>query len=535
MSAAEWLGRLAPAEEHLVPADLRRAASFLRGHRNPDEGWGDHPRLPTDIQVTAQVITALQALRDPKAGELVAGVAAWARDRYADRPPTTAQDAIGLLTLATADQDLDGHYPQRLRTVLGAAMARLDSDRVSTPTLAQAVLAAEPWTEEHRQRARPWARELARRGQGADAWHRSGLPEESLAVTSLAVRALAPWRDGDQKAAKAVRHGLEHLRSHLLAQGWESSTLSGTYALTLVLRALATDPEGAPELLEEGVDLLRSRQGSDGGWTGGTPGSGPSSIEHTAVAVTALVESGACRYVPMPAAGSVIRELRTELEEVARRRAALEQDIEEQIDERLGKAAAERRQLRRRLQETEAELERVREREKLRDSVPEPRAVPVWPTWRQRRTWVLAGGALFSFAAVLIADKAGAPGWAPAAGILITSVLLSVMLVPRARTKPEPQPPESPSARRAARLAEEFMDATASLPSSVREEFVYRLARESNDLPAELYLRFLIELTSQLKIDRDSERQLHRWTEQYALIEPHNRHTLISRLRRMVL
>jgi len=256
MSTGQWLDLLSATEEHLIPADLRAAAEFLLYARNPGEGWGDYPKVPTDLQVTAQVIGALQVLRHPKTRELATSVAAWAHKHYLERMPATAQDAIGLLILASADQDIDGRYPEELRSTLRAALKHLDSDRVSTLTLAQAVLATEPWPDEHKKRVQPWVDELVRRGQGADAWHKARLPEESLPVTSLAVRALAPWKHLNAVEA-VVQRGLEYLHSHLHESGWESRALSGTYALTLVLRALATDADCEPELFEKGLDLLR--------------------------------------------------------------------------------------------------------------------------------------------------------------------------------------------------------------------------------------------------------------------------------------
>lgn len=541
MSTGEWLDQLTAAEEHLIPADLRRAAEFLWSARNSGEGWGDYPKVPTDLQVTAQVIGALQILRHPKTGELVTSVAAWAK-HYLDRPAATIQDAIGLLALATADQDIDGRYPEELRSTLRTALTHLDSDRVSTVTLAQAVLATESWSDEHKKWAQPWVDELVRRGQGADAWHKAGLPEESLPVTSLAVRALAPWKHR-HAVEVVVQCGLEHLRSHLLGDGWESRALSGTYALTLVLRALATDPDCEPQLSEEGLDLLRSRQRSDGGWTGGEQERGSSSVEHTAAAVTALTEYGVCRYVPLLATRSVIRQLTTSLDEVTKRQAALEEDIDGQVEERLGRAITERQQLRRRLQERESELKRLRRRvdetESLSETLPDKRS-SLTRRWLPLNSTVMAMAA--SLLVVLITFRDSIPRLdTPFSAIMSTVIGIIIVFGPLVifgifTNSTRKSVSESVSAKRARRFVDDFMDATEDLPASVREELVYRLAREGADLPSDLFLRFLTELTSKhLRIDRDTDRRLRSWMEEFARVEPQERRALIARLRRIIL
>ncbi|MEV8630691.1 hypothetical protein AB0395_03460 [Streptosporangium sp. NPDC051023] len=540
MSTGTWFERLAGAEEHLIPADLRRAAEFLWSARKQGEGWGDYPGVPANLQVTAQVIGALQTLRHPKIGELVTSVAAWAHKHYAEQPPTTVQDAVGLLILATADQDIDGRYPDELRSALHAALEHVDGDRVSTLTLIQAVLAAEPWPDEHRARARPWVDELVRRGQGADGWHRTGLPEESLPVTSLAVRALAPWRH-DRAVKRVVQPGLDHLRSHLLRDGWASAALSGTYALTLVLRALATDADREPGLFEEGLDLLRSRQRSDGGWTGGEREHGSSGVEHTAAAVTALAEAGACRYVPLLAARPVIRELTTSLDEVTRRQVALEEDVERQVEERLGRAITERRQLRRRLQEREAELRHLHRLVDEKESPSGTVSVKDSPSVRGREVrWLLLGVTFLGSSSFVVnllardqtASVLGSVLPAVITGLTAGTAAASTFLLRRVANRAKP---ESPGTREVRRLVDVFMDVTGELSPSVREELVYRLAREGADLPPELFLRFLTELTIKLHIDRETNRRLRPWMETFAKMEPQDRQVLIVQLRQAIL
>ena len=120
--------------------------------------------------------------------------------------------------------------------------------------------------------------------------------------------------------------------------------------------------------------------------------------------------------------------------------------------------------------------------------------------------------------------------------ILSPILLLSTVYALIRSTGARGGPSESPSAKRARRLVNDFMDATNDLPASIREELVYRLAREGADLPPDLFLRFLTELTSkQLRIDRDTNLRLRSWLEEFASVEPPDRRALIVQLRRAIL
>jgi hypothetical protein len=341
------------------------------------------------------------------------------------------------------------------------------------------------------------------------------------------------WRQQENSVIAVVERGLEYLRSHLFEHGWSSSALSGTYVLSLILRALACDINGDPELSEDGWALLRSRQCSDGGWTGTETNHGSGSVEHTAAVMTALAESGCCRYVSLLTSRGVIRQLTRSLDEVTRRKAALEEDIEGQVEERLGKAITERDRLRKQLKNREAEVLNLRELLDKTESSPER-----FPLTRPLERYLLPTIALVFVGAaigILLTDFTISPRYlAPIlAGIGFAIYTLGTFFRLFQRT---PYSSETSGARHSRRLVEEFMDATEELPVSAREELVYRLAREGTDLPPALFLRFFNELTSkQLRIDRDTNRRLRAWAEKFAATEPKDRNALIVQLRRTIL
>ena len=560
MSAQERPSQLSATEQHLIPPDLRRAAEFLRSAKNPGEGWGAYPRITSDLWITAQAISALHALQYPKTKELATSVAAWAHARYQQQTQITSHDAIALITIAAVDQEIEGIYPEALRSVLGSALSHVDSDRASTLTLAQALLATELWSVDHKSPIQPWVDELVRRGQGADAWHKAGVPAESLPVTALVVRALQPWRH-QAAVDEVLQRGSEHLCSYLATDGWGATVFSGTYTLALMLRALAADPNADTELFEEGLELLRSRQRADGGWATAEPDSGNSSVEHTATAITALAESGACRFVPLIATRSIIHELTISLDRATKRQAALEEDIESQVEERINQALKERQQLRRRVKEREAEIKRLRELHEIslervarledelgsvrKSSQTSFRIRPYWLSYYWSR--IIAAGLILgvgiTVAFLLVPSKEY---------IILTPIITAVVAVIgigvtlnlqiRAREAAEESSlamrqyqQGSRNARYTRYLVDEFVSITADVPPSTKEELVYRLAREGTDLPPDLFLRFLTELTSgQLHI-RDPDQRLRSWMEEFSTLGLQDRNALIAQLRQAIL
>ncbi|MCL8015150.1 hypothetical protein [Streptomyces sp. AS02] len=526
MNAEEWIEQLALTKEHFIPSALRSAADFLCLMRTRGEGWGDYANLPVELHPTAQAVSALRMIQHPRTKEFAASAAAWTRARYKDDQALGSQELIDLLSVASADDDLaDTHYRQLLAQ-LSRKIEGLNGDPLSTPLVAQAVLLVETWPEQERDCARPWVEEMVRRASGFRSTQGTASGEHLL-VTSWLVRALAPWRHVPAVDA-TVSRGLEYLRTHLREFGWDSPMWSTTYPLCLVLRALSVEPDVATDLTEPGLTKLRSLQNTDGGWSGAPPA--VSSVEHTTAAMTALKEFGACQYVPFVSTRSVIRELVTSLEEVTRKYKATEEDIDRQVEARLKRVLSERQRLRaqvRQLSETVEHMESER-KEKNHPTIEIRRRI--------RRAYAFATLAAIPVvtSAVIVAIATNVISVSVAVSIL-AAVISAVaafysLLITRYRSS-APRVRE----RELQLLVDSFMEATAGLPPSVREEFTYRLLREGADLPRELASRSLMELADQLHIDRHSNRRLRLWVDDFSALGVDQRRTLGARLRKSVL
>jgi hypothetical protein len=354
VSSSEWLGRFAGREIHFIPDDLAKAGQFLVDAHIPGEGWGDYPGVSPNLHPTAQAISALRALRHPREPELASRAAAWAIGQFGDDPPGSGQDIIDLLVVLAASGELASEFVTRLYGVLQGLLGEGTDDHESTRLLAQVILLAEWWPDDHRAVVSPWAEELVRRSRGVHAWHTTAGATDSVPLTAWAVRALTGWRHLPQ-APEAIDRGIVHLHECLRRAGRDPDASMSPYVLGLVVRALAGDTGWAPDVTRRYRARLRAGQLPDGGWGAGWQAG--VSTEHTGMAVVALVESGCCRYMPSEDA----RDLVTELEQVTKRLHAMEQNKEATI--RADRTLATERSVKK--QASEQEFARILDRREL--------------------------------------------------------------------------------------------------------------------------------------------------------------------------
>jgi hypothetical protein len=520
--AEDWLTRLRTGEEHVVPGPLRRAMTFLLEAQNPGEGWGDYPNLPTDLQVTAQVIAALRTFRRSKADVAAANAAAWTHATHGSCD--TADDLIALLSIAGTEGRAEGSYADRLGDDLGGRIAT-----VSTGLLARALPAAGT----ARETARPWLDELLARQRGDGSWQSAG-HAGSIPVTACAVRALAPWRSLPH-VAKAADRGLAYLRAVLGERGWDSPALTTTYVLTLVIRALATGTSDSA-LVEEGLGRLREYQRPDGGWGGG-PGE-PSSAEQTAAAVIAFAESEAFRYVPLRTARQAVSELTASLADLARRHEALDSQIDARVEERAGRILADRDRLQRRLDDH-------------RRTSDAPREQADAPT----EAWSRIGGEILSwlrseafFFLLVSGSVVVSMAWAIPYVFRINSIVIrTVVIVVLALVAifmlavsglgfvtGLKSSRSSLTGTEAGRLVDGFMRASERLSVGDRQDVAYELVKEGAELPADYARRLFQEWVYRNELDTAVAQDLLRWMDDYVSAGEETRKEFLSRLRKAV-
>lgn len=513
--AEEWLKRLRTGEEHVVPSPLHRAMTFLLDARNPDEGWAEYLHLPTNLQVTAEAITALRFFRRSAADVAAANAAVWVRRTHGSRE--TAEDLIALLAVAGTEGQPDGAYADRLSGNLAERITE-----VSTVLLARALLAAETQPET----ARPWLEELLARQRGDGSWQSARRADEAIPVTAWAVRALAAWR-ALPDAARAADRGLAYLRLILRERGWASPALANTYVLAIVTRALATG-SGDPELSEEGLNRLRRRQRPDGGWGAG-PGE-PPSAEQTAAAVIAFAECGAFQYVPLRSARQAVSELTAAQAELARRHESLESDMDARVEERAAYILADRDRLQRRVNELQKDVDGLRGLISAANVDPPETKVHRGTIYTTLLSVALSVGAAATTG--LIANRSGKQSW------LVTSVYIGALVITIVTAVGvylvRPGLASIESGLAGSRLVDAFMTASEPLTARERQDVAYELIREGAELPADYARRFFQEWFYRRELDPSVAQALRRWIEDYVGADEGTRKEFLSRLRKTV-
>lgn len=520
-SAADmWRKRLESGEEHVVPGPLRAAMKFLLDAQIRGEGWAGYPHLPADLHVTAQVVTAARLFRHQAADVATGNAAVWIGSAFPSLD--TTEDLISLL--AVVEGQSDGTDTDGLR---GKLAVNLGNGDPSTVLLARALLAAEHWPHVARATARPWVDRVLGRQLSDGSWSSAHLAEESVPVTAWAVRALAPWRDRREVATAADR-GLTYLRSVLGKQGWTSPALTGTYVLTVVLRALATG-SGQAELSEEGLDRLRLLQGPDGGWGGG-PGE-PSSSEHTAAAVIALAEFEAFRFVSLRLTRLTVAELQSELSELAKKQAVVNANIDAWVEERAGKILADRNRLQQRVDDLQASLKNARMIRRTvllnllkRSSVSAAKARRITVTGLMA---LLVVGMVVTWLNAIAMDRFGVVLRYGIAGVDASVTIALGYLIVRAEWRES----HAVDGMAASFLMIDFIEMTDGLSARDSQELAYGLIREGAELPYDYAYRFFQEYIYRRKFPLIRMRQLDNWITAYLKADGKTRKEFLAHLR----
>jgi squalene-hopene/tetraprenyl-beta-curcumene cyclase len=272
--------------EHAV---VREAERFLLESQQPDGSWAIDTNLST--WVTTLAVKALGGGFD--GADQVRG---WLLgQQYRDRHPYTDAAPGGW-----AWTDLPGGVPDADDTP-GAMLALAELGRDAQTTAAAAAAAA-------------WLQGLQNRDGGIPTFCRGwgALPFDRSApdLTAHALRAWEVWRphfspEAQRKTGAAIASARRYLAHTQAADGswmplWfgnqhRADEANPTYGTATVAQALApSDP-----MRHRALSWLLAQQNADGGWGGGD--GTPSSIEETALAVTALAGSG-CQAVAGKAA-----------------------------------------------------------------------------------------------------------------------------------------------------------------------------------------------------------------------------------------
>ncbi|WP_078940718.1 prenyltransferase/squalene oxidase repeat-containing protein [Streptomyces cellulosae] len=551
-----WPDVVAEQEGTFIPAYLKKSVDYLVDSRESRKGWPPYVGLPSDLHSSSVVIAALRSLGDDSVGALIVDGAVYVRQVYGMRAKQAPiEELLDLIRVAHAE-DRSSDYAKQLRgRLFASAQAVKDGNRsFSTAVASRALLESAAW-EENSQLAQPWQKALLDR-QDAET---GGWPlvedsnEVSITATAWAVRSLAI---ADSEGSEvAVSGGLQYIESLIRNRGWTDIFDSqGMYTVALVLQAVSSTQLGDQGIINDGVQLVRTRMNEDGGWGGG-PGD-PSGIEYTAAVVMALVESGENRFLPTRVVKEALADLQLGIREIVADRDSLRDAFERRVLEHCGHIKHERDGLQEKISQAESEAKALNKR--LREL--ERNAALYRHGLARIRTGRPLPKALLAAAAVTLVAIVCAPYFFSDTIATIVSGTLAVLLVAGGvfyalgqRTIDQRRnlhrglafdeavmdlmasTPTLIHKRNMTRLLDDFRYATENLPPGTREELVYRLLREGAHIPPDIGPRYIRELLLELHIPPRESQRLEVWLETIMILEPDGRRALLTQLRRVIL
>ncbi|WP_310718386.1 prenyltransferase/squalene oxidase repeat-containing protein [Streptomyces lydicus] len=499
------------------------------------------------------VIEALRSVGDDSVEVLIAEGAAYVRQEYGVRvKQAPIEELLDLIRVAHAEEeDRSTDYAKQLRGHLSASAQTVkDGNRsFSTTVASRALFECAAWAK-NSMLVQSWQQALMDR-QDAET---GGWPmiedshEVSITATAWAVRSLTIL-DSDQ-SKMAVSGGLHYIESQVRNRGWtEICDSQGMYTAALVLQAISSTQSGDQAVINDGVQLVRTRMNEDGGWGGGLDD--PSGIEYTAAVVMALVESGANRFLPTRVAKEALVDLQLEIREIVAERDSLRDAFERRVLEHCGHIKDERDKLQENLRQASSEVKDLNRR--LREL--ERHAALYRRSAAGMRTGRSAPKALLVAAAVILAAIACTPYIFSDTIAAIVSGILAALLIAggifytlerrrnlhRSLALDEAIMDHLASGpivfdkRSMTRLLDDFRYATETLPPGIREELVYRLLREGAYIPPDIGSRYTRELLLELHVPPRESQRLEVWLETIMILDPDSRRAFLTQLRRVIL
>jgi hypothetical protein len=346
-SADTWLQQFSKRQQMFLGPDLNRAVRYLENARKPKEAWGPYPKLDCTLYHSCLAIEALYNSCDSRTTGIIADAALYMRrENQAHIKDLNIEDLTSLLLIARCEKHPDEEYRSIILDKLSEAYRLLENtkDRVSVRTVCCTLLAVAKNDKSTAQWLQGWTNWLLNIQRPEDgSWPIISGEPGSIIATALAVRALAHLNEAQTKAA--MRRGIEYLESSLGAEDKPNlGSRRDTFTQAIVLRSLAESSVQSYRYIQEGINELVNKINSDGGWGGGPQE--PSSVEHTALCLLALVAAGETRFVPAHLAEAALSETLQISGQIRNELDRLKQDFDQQIQVHCGKVVEELDKLR---------------------------------------------------------------------------------------------------------------------------------------------------------------------------------------------
>jgi len=564
-STISWRDSFRVRQQCVVVSELAKAGEYLRNAQDDSGGWGIRPRLPCDIHSTTLAIEALSHFVDEGSRLGAAkGAVHLMRLKRCCLEDLRLEELTDLVNAASAEQLPDTDYLSALCSAIKRRLGKETSDG-QVPAIVVATLLsslsktrgmdasfAEPWFE----RLEKW------QSKEDGGWSVLPTGPTSVVATAFAIRALS----GESHAQEAIQRGVSFLMSTIKRDGWDA--LGGkddVFTQAIVLRAISELVFVPYDIIAAGVTVLVKSANPDGGW-GGTK-TEPSNVENTALSAMALLAAGEARFIPLRLAEAAVQDGDEVLARVTEERDQLRERFDKELETKSGQLLSELKDLRSQNQSLRSENEGLRTKNKdlrSRSEELESRSDEFLRLARARLALQSPGtlspylSALFLIVPaatipiliwVLMNSREAKSIWswvilaATIAGLFAASYFLLRRLTlsrtvalsrsferssyPLFRSHTEDLIDTSWSVRSEIYL-EPFLRLNARLPSTIREELLYRLSTDFPEMPPDIARRYARDLAVRFSFPPEENRLLIEWLERMSHLAPRDRRVLLE-------
>lgn len=567
MFLTDWLGTFDSNQQIFAKDELVKSVTYLKGARNPGQGWGPYPRLPTDSHHSALAVQALSSLSDPSYQGVIADVASYFRSGFSSDVGSLSLEKIcDLLTILRAD----GRPDEELQVQLINELPKIYDNLIASGEARALVkvsltLLAVSESSANLQLANALTNHLVDYQRPDGAWPALSGGEVSLVTTAVTLRSLGAL--ASERAQEARQRGLIFLYDYISRFGWGAvGKGEDVFTRASVLWTLASVPSTDYDLIRSGIESLKKLRNDDGSW--GSFEGQVGNIEATSLSLLALVASGENSYVPARLAKAAVYNVQADLTTVTEERDKLKEEFETNVTAECGAVVIERNRLLTENKRLQAEITEERklsvkaendlEQAEIRMSNLE-RELYLLGAMRRKSEMELGTHLLpetllssriasiilipmpllFAITLIYIFLQWPPNWWRIIVYLMVLSTaaasswILYRWSVFQSLATGFERAPEVLNDSAVSSLRRMYMDIMAELPPAIREEFAYRLLTTMTSMSAEIGERYAEELTFRIDIPSYLRSRLTGWIRYALRLSPTDRRVLFDSLLRL--
>ena len=542
----EWRHILERNEQTFVSQIVEKAAQYLRNNRNEEGEWGYYKGLPIDIHASSLAIEALQICKSPEFETSAEDAAVRIKSIIScDLDTLGVQQLVDLLNILSGTEPRDSEL--ELKVMARLKDLRHDAgwgDPEPSISLSCGVILAFMKLENPPQDViNQWVDYLTQCQRSDDGgWGATPDSKSAIIPTCQALRVLNRFSDKSLVNVKSA--SIEFLRNYFQIKGWDE--LGDTFTISTVLRTLGEIEDFPFEVIQTGIDSLYERVNSDGGW-GAVKGE-PSNVEHTALSTIALSSAGENKFVPFRLVNATLETAESEIIKLRNERDRLSEDIDQRVKDEIQNIIKDRKKLQKevnsykeevsslesRVSEMRSELKAVKTKREF--IVPEIKHAPAGSTYFFRKVNVsIITSLLIAIVVIMSAYFFIGTGWL-FVGVVVATITATLSLIYtlqfrqfrslrlyKLRFGPE-----------ISRIVYELTHLLAEWPPSKREDFIFRLVREGENIPSDEFGDYAIYLSEKYGERESQVRQLQEIMYRFMSLPPSARLDVIDQVRMLL-